>query len=87
MIYNGLSFSSTELSGSPYINFASSVIVELFGMSIGQIVYGKFGRKIPYVMSLTGSGLALLSFLFIPKGKLILEKKTNQESKCRSISC
>ena len=69
MIYNGLSYSTSDLFGSPYSNFVISATVELVGTIIGQMVYDRYGRKIPYALSLTCSGLALLSFLFIPKGK------------------
>lgn len=68
MIYNGLSFSTSDLFGDPYMNFTLSVTVELVASFVAQIIFDKLGRKVPYVLSLSGSGLALLSLLFIPKG-------------------
>lgn len=68
MIYNGLSYSTSDLFGDPYMNFLISSTVELVGTVIGQLMYGRFGRKNAYAASLTGSSLALLSLLFIPRG-------------------
>ena len=72
MIYNGLSFSTSDLFGDPYTNFTISAVVELIGTAIGQLIYGSFGRKVAYVASLSGSSLALLSLLFIPRGSLFV---------------
>lgn len=69
MIYYGLTYNVTDLFGDPYLNFTLSVTVELFAVILSNILYDKFGRKVPYLISLGGSGLALLSILFVPKSK------------------
>lgn len=68
MIYYGLSYNVTELSGDPYINFTISVVFELFAVVLSNFVYEKFGRKFPYLISLALSGLSLFCVFFVPKG-------------------
>ena len=45
LVYYGLSFSSTGLAGSPYINFCISVSIEIPGYLLGLFVMDCWGRR------------------------------------------
>ena len=52
---------TSQLAGNPYLNFT-------------HFAFEKFGRKIPYVLSMGLAGISLLGVLFIPKCNKILMK-------------
>lgn len=68
MIYYGISYNTSDLSGDPYLNFVSAVTVELVAVICSYFIYERFGRKVPYTINMVLSGACLLSVLFIPKG-------------------
>lgn len=65
-VYNGLSYSTSELAGNPYLNFGLSAVAEMLGVIGCHLFLDRFGRKIPYTINMTLSGLALLAVMFVP---------------------
>lgn len=68
MVYYGISYNTSDLSGDPYLNFAFAVTAELIAILSSYVVYEKLGRKLPYVINLLTSGICLIAVLFVPKG-------------------
>lgn len=66
LVYYGISFNTGELAGNPYLNFALSVLLELIAIMVSHYTFDAFGRKIPYSINMSLSGIALLLVLFIP---------------------
>jgi hypothetical protein len=57
---------SNDIGGlNPYLTFALSAFVEMFGGLIALILVDRIGRKIPYALSLILSGAFYLSIGFI----------------------
>lgn len=69
LVYYGISFNTGELAGSPYLNFTLSVLLELLAILVSHYAFDKFGRKIPYAINMSLSGIALLFVLFVPTSK------------------
>jgi OCT family organic cation transporter-like MFS transporter 4/5 len=67
LVYYGISFNTTDLVGDPYLNFTLSILVELCAIIACQLTLERFGRKIPYSLNMSISGLALISVMFVPK--------------------
>lgn len=65
-VYNGISYSTSDLAGNPYLNFGLSAVAEMLGVLGCHFVLDRFGRKIPYTINMTVSGLALLAVMFVP---------------------
>ncbi|RNA15634.1 Organic cation transporter [Brachionus plicatilis] len=65
-VYNGLSFSTSDLAGNPYVNFGLSAVAEMLGVLGCHFLLDRYGRKVPYTISMTLSGLALLAVMFVP---------------------
>ena len=72
LVYYGISFHMSDLAGDPYLNFFFSALVELFAISMSHYTLEKFGRKIPYTMSMVLTGSALLFIKFVPTDYPIL---------------
>jgi MFS transporter, OCT family, solute carrier family 22 (organic cation transporter), member 4/5 len=60
-MFYGLSLKTNDLGASPYLTFLISAIVEILAYLIIQCALDKTGRKIPYIIFLTFSGLSCLS--------------------------
>lgn len=71
-VYNGLSYSTSDLAGNPYLNFGLSATVEMLGVLACHFFLNRFGRKIPYTINMAVSGLALLAVMFVPTNLGIL---------------
>ena len=69
LVYYGISFNTSDLAGDPYLNFTFSAVVEFVAIFLCQLTLERFGRKIPYVINMTCSGIALLLIQFIPNSK------------------
>ena len=52
---------------NPYLSFTISAVVELLGLVMGHMVLDRFGRKYPYGICLTSSGVSCLLTIFISK--------------------
>jgi OCT family organic cation transporter-like MFS transporter 4/5 len=52
--------------GDPYLNFGLSIIVELCAIVACQFTLERFGRKVPYSLNMTISGVCLISVMFVP---------------------
>ena len=65
---------TSQLAGNPYLNFTLLATNELFAVICTHFAFEKFGRKIPYVLSMGLAGISLLGVLFIPKCNKILMK-------------
>ncbi|RNA07109.1 organic cation transporter -like, partial [Brachionus plicatilis] len=63
VIFYGVSFFTEKFAGNPYLNFIVSTILELFALILILLTTERFGRKVPFTISL---GLTGLSFLIIP---------------------
>ncbi|MPC31771.1 Organic cation transporter protein [Portunus trituberculatus] len=68
-VYYGLSLSTSNLGGNPYLNFVISGAVELPGLALATILLDRVGRRIPLAAFLGLGGLCLVSTIFVPKGE------------------
>ena len=81
LIFNGVSFFTGDLAGNPYINFALSNIVELIAIVLLQLSMERYGRKIPYCLSISTASLAFFAIQLYPKRNL------NRLSKLKLVFC
>ncbi|ELT95861.1 hypothetical protein CAPTEDRAFT_115175 [Capitella teleta] len=65
-VYYGLSMSSADLIGSPYLNFFFSGLAEFPGIFLAIIAVDRFGRRWPLAILMGGGGVACLITCFIP---------------------
>jgi MFS transporter, OCT family, solute carrier family 22 (organic cation transporter), member 4/5 len=72
MVYYGISYNTTDLSGDPYLNFSLSAFVELLAVILGHVTLERYGRKWPYCIAMFLSGFSLLLIMFVPARKLTL---------------
>ena len=68
LVYDGFNFNTGYLVGNPYLNFFLSALVELIAVIVEQITVVKFGRKLPYALSMFTVAISMLSIQFIPRG-------------------
>ncbi|XP_050712760.1 organic cation transporter protein-like isoform X3 [Eriocheir sinensis] len=66
-VYYGLSLSTGNLGGNPYLNFMISGAVEVPALAIATLLLNRIGRRIPLSAFLGLGGLSLLSTMFIPE--------------------
>ncbi len=66
-IFYGVGLKSNDLGANPYMTFAISAAVELIAIVITHQILEKFGRKIPYGLSLLIAGLSCFVIVFIGK--------------------
>lgn len=79
LVYYGISFNTGELAGNPYLNFTLSVLLELIAIMVSHYTFDAFGRKIPYAINMSLSGIALLLVLFVPTSKHSLFRAYKQK--------
>jgi Na+/melibiose symporter-like transporter len=72
LVYYGISYNTSDLSGNPYLNFSLSAFVELLSVIMCQLTLERFGRKRPYCIAMLLSGLSLLCVMFIPASNIML---------------
>jgi len=65
--YYGISLSTSDLGGNPYINFLISAAVEIPANLLVLLVLNRFGRKIPLCVFMLVAGVTLLATGFIEK--------------------
>ncbi len=70
LVYYGISYNTSDLSGDPYINFSLSAFVELLSVVMCQLTLERFGRKRPYCIAMLLAGVSLLMVGFVPAGKI-----------------
>ena len=68
--YYGLSLSTSDLGGNPYINFLISAAVEIPANLLVLLVLNRFGRKIPLCLFMLLAGVTLLATGFIAKDQV-----------------
>lgn len=66
VIFYGVSFFTEKFDGDPYLNFSISIILELFALILIQLTTDRFGRKLPYSISLWFTALSFLIIPFLP---------------------
>uniref|UniRef100_A0A146LKW8 Organic cation transporter-like protein n=1 Tax=Lygus hesperus TaxID=30085 RepID=A0A146LKW8_LYGHE len=67
-VYYGLALNSVAINGDKYVNFILAALSEIPAYVLSALVLGRLGRRVTQSGSLAVSGLALLTFCFIPKG-------------------
>ena len=71
-VYYGISLNSSELGGSPYINFLISGGVELPAYVLAMVLpQMRFGRVITFSSSYLASGVVMLLIIAVPSGKIV----------------
>ncbi len=65
---------SNDLGANPYMTFAISATVELIAIVITHQVLERFGRKVPYGISMFIAGLSCLTIVFIRKRHIFIKK-------------
>jgi hypothetical protein len=65
-VYDGLSINVGNLPGNLYLNYTYSSLVELAAVLASHYALEKFGRKIPYSISMFLVGASLVSIAFVP---------------------
>ena len=74
-VYYGISLNSSELGGSPYINFLISGGVELPAYVLAMVLpQMRFGRVITFSSSYLASGVVMLLIIAVPSGKIVCFK-------------
>uniref|UniRef100_A0A1I8AEA2 MFS domain-containing protein n=1 Tax=Steinernema glaseri TaxID=37863 RepID=A0A1I8AEA2_9BILA len=71
-VYYGLSLFSTRLAGNRYVNYMLSGLVELPAYGIAPILLDKWGRKPSVSIGHFLTGVAMITYLFIPSDELVL---------------
>ncbi|KAF6204755.1 hypothetical protein GE061_018917 [Apolygus lucorum] len=66
-VYYGLVLNSVAINGDKYVNFILSAIAEIPSYFLAAVVLARFGRRTSLSGSLAVSGIALVTFCFIPK--------------------
>ncbi|RNA07782.1 organic cation transporter [Brachionus plicatilis] len=66
LVYFGISFNTSDLVGDPYLNFGLSALVEFIAVLVSHVALERFGRKIPYAINMTLTGISLISVMFVP---------------------
>ncbi|RNA13309.1 organic cation transporter [Brachionus plicatilis] len=66
LVYYGISFNTSDLVGDPYFNFGLSIIVELIAIIVTHFTLERYGRKVPYSITMVLTGASLLCVLFVP---------------------
>ena len=69
MVYSGLSLNSKMLSGSPYLNFFLTGVVEVPGIILALVIVDRVGRKPCICGGLIVASGCCLAAGFIPSGK------------------
>lgn len=67
-VYYGLSLNSVAVAGNMYLNFISVALIEVPGYITTYLILDRFGRRISLCGSLLLSGIACLTFIFLPEG-------------------
>lgn len=70
--YYGLSWSTTSLGGNQFLVFILAGLVEFPAYTFLLLTLNRWGRKINISGFLILAGLALLSTIIVPKGKLYI---------------
>jgi Na+/melibiose symporter-like transporter len=68
VVYYGIMMNMGSLAGNPYITFIFFTILETLAVVLGNVVYHKAGRKMPYSIGLLIAGISLFSIQFVPEG-------------------
>ncbi|KAK0423687.1 hypothetical protein QR680_008278 [Steinernema hermaphroditum] len=71
-VYYGLSLFSTRLAGNRYVNYMLSGLVELPAYGIAPILLDKCGRKPSVSVGHFLTGVAMITYLFVPADELAL---------------
>jgi len=67
-VYFGLTFNIGDLGGDVFVNFAVSGLLEIPAYGAAIFILARYGRRLPYGLSLILSGLFLLSVALVPRG-------------------
>jgi len=66
MVYYGLSLSTEELAGDPYMNFFLSGLAEVPAYTLSIFVLQKWGRRMPLIIFHIVAGIGLILSILIP---------------------
>lgn len=64
LVFYGIGLKSNDLGVNPYLSFAFSAIVEIIAVLITTLLISKYGRKVPYIVSLLISAVSCVSIYF-----------------------
>ncbi len=87
VVWQRLTLGNSQLEGNPYVNFFFLTISELFSTITSQYFFDRHGRKKPYVIAMTASGISLMIIYFIPACKAILIFLIWHASLCIIYTC
>ena len=82
LVYYGLSFGVSNLSGNPHFNMFLSGALELPGYIVAALTLNRVGRRLPHVLMMVTGGAACLVMPAIPLSKLILPSRHNTLALC-----
>lgn len=64
LVFYGVTLKSNDLGVNPYLSFTISACLELLADLLAYLLIGKFGRKIPFIISLMLAGISCSSIIF-----------------------
>lgn len=74
-VYYGLTLHSVSISGNMYVNYIAVAAIEIPAFFLCNYTLSRLGRRLTLAPSYILSGIACLSFIFVPSGLYFIYRK------------